>query len=312
MTNTPSIPGLVKSAQDFHLVLNLEAGRTHQNVQVLVKGLNKSCLHIEKHLDKFGVRPGNLPSRSMNAAIWFLFLRQSDHLEQHLGLVTDLQSRFVREMGLHHNPPMVDCFPSSYLFKLIPRPHTFTLMLHEGFLTAPDTIRGKLVQLAVKSKTKKRLFSEIKAYTKTEPYRQIVQSLNNFAKAVYYEPDAVGNHHHLKDSFQRVNWAYFEGKQTLPHLQWSKRTSHRKLGHFNPVPDTIQISSALDTTKVPEYVLDYVMYHEMVHRILGISEINGRKSSHNAAFHQMEREYAHYEKAKQFFSTKKYINQKER
>jgi hypothetical protein len=215
-------------------------------------------------------------------------------------------------MSLHHNPPMVDCYPSSYLFKLIPRPRTFTLMLHEGFLTAPDTVRGKLVQLAEKSKSKKRLFSEIKAYAKTEPYQQIAKKLNSFAKAVYFEPDAAGIHYHLKESFERINWAYFEGKQTLPHLQWSKRTSHRKLGHFNPVPDTIQISRALDTSKVPDYALDYVMYHEMVHRVLGIAEVNGRKSSHNTAFHRMEHDYAYFEKARQFFGSKTFNNQKER
>jgi hypothetical protein len=193
------------------------------------------------------------------------------------------------------------------LFKLIPRPHTFTFLLHEGFLDAPDEIRQHLVSLAEKSRSKKRLVNQIKAYAKTAPYRQVVQRLNQFCKAVYYEPDAQGNHFHLKESFQRVNWAYFDGRQSLPHLQWSKRTTTRKLGHYNPIPDTIQVSNVLDQRNVPETVLDYVMYHEMIHRHLGIAEINGRKSSHNSAFHQLEREYAHLEQAKLFLGSKQYL-----
>lgn len=300
MATTPSIPGLVKSAEDFHLAVNLEASRTHQNIQGLAKSLHKICHQIDKRLDTLGIQPGNLPSRSMYAAVWFLFLRQSDHLEQHLALVTDLQTRFVQGMRLSHNPPAIDLYPSTYLFKLVPRPHTFTLMLHEGFLTAPAQVRTQLVQLAEKSRSKKKVFNQLKAYSKSAPYRAVVQAMNQHAKAVYYEPDAVGKFSHLKDSFQRVNWAYFEGKQSLPHLQWSKRATTRKLGHYNPIPDTIQVSNVLDNPKVPEYVLDYVMYHEMVHRTLGIEEINGRKSSHNAAFHALEREYTYLEQARNY------------
>lgn len=305
MTGSPTISGLIKAAEEFHQALHVEAGQIHQNLPLLSAKLQKTCNRIDKRLNKLDVRPGNLPTRSMYAAIWFLFLRQNHNLEQHLKLVTDLQTHLVQQLKLSHNPPLIQLYPSSYLFKVVPRPHTFTLMLHEGFLNAPIDIREKLAKLPERSRSKKRLFSQIKAYTKTSAYRQVTESLNQFAKAVYYEPDAAGNHYHLKESFQRVNWAYFQGKQTLPHLQWSKRTTHRKLGHYNPIPDTIQLSKTLDTSKVPEYALDYVMYHEMVHRHLGIAEVNGRKSSHNTAFHKMEKEYAHLEKAKQFFNDRR-------
>ncbi|MEE4194264.1 MAG: SprT-like domain-containing protein [Anaerolineae bacterium] len=258
-------------------------------------------------MEKLGIRPGNLPARTMYAAIWFLYLRQNHHLEQHLAFVTDLQSRLVRDMRLHHNPPHIELYPSSYLFRVVPRPHTFNLLLHEGFATAPEEIRLKLMRLPEKNSRKKYLFSQIRAYTKSASYRSIANTLHQFASAVYYEPDACGTTHHLKDSFHRVNWAYFDGKQTLPHLQWSKRATQRKLGHYNPIPDTIQLSSVLDSPVVPEYALDYVMYHEMVHRELGIAEVNGRKSSHNTAFHQMEKEYANLEKAKRFFLSKTFL-----
>lgn len=307
MSDTPSISGLVKTANKFHQALNIEAGHSQPNLKTLSTSLQKTCTSIDKRLNKLEIRPGNLPARTMYAAIWFLFLGQNHHLEQHLEFVMDLQTRFVRELKLQHNPPLIELYPSSYLFKVVPRPHTFTLMLHEGFLTASDEIRSKLLQLTKKSRSKKRLFTQIKAYTKTNNYKQVTRTLNQFAKAVYYEPDAVGEHYHLRESFQRINWAYFEGKQTLPHLQWSKRATTRKLGHYNPVPDTIQLSSALDTTKVPEYALDYVMYHEMVHRHLGIAEVNGRKSIHNGAFHQLEKEYACFDQAKQYLGSMKFL-----
>lgn len=310
MTTSPTIPGLIKTADAFHHAIHVEVGQTDQNLSALSDSLEKTCQRIDKRLEKLGIQPGNLPTRTMYAAIWFLFLRQKDHFAQHVQQVTKLQTRFCQEIKLHHNPPTIKLAPSSFLFKMIPRPHTFTLLLHEGFLYAPDTILKKLVQLAGKDGRKKRLFGQLKAFSKTSPYQEVVQTLNGLAKAIYYEPDAAGTHYHLKDSFQRVNWAYFQGEQSLPHLQWSKRSTTRKLGHYNPIPDTIQVSRTLDQISVPEYVLDYVMYHEMVHRTLGIAEVNGRKSSHNAAFHQMEKEYAHLEQAKQFLQSSPLIEKR--
>ena len=306
MSVTPAISGLVKAAESFHHALHIEAGQTHQSLSTLTAQLEKNCTRIEKVLNKHGIRAGNLPARSMYAAIWFLFLRQGSHLDQHLAFLTDMQARFAREYRLTHNPPLIQLYPSSYLYKVIPRSHTFTLILHEGFLTADEKTRILLINLAGKSRVTKKVTARIKAYTKTEPYQEVLHTLNRFAKAVYYEPDAAGKYYHLKESFERVNWGYFNGEQSLPHLQWSPRASYRKLGHFNPVPDTIQISSALDDRHIPEYALDYVMYHEMAHRVLGIAEVNGRKSSHNAAFHQLEGEYAYLEKAKQFFASKQF------
>ncbi|MFX4018890.1 hypothetical protein ACJBY8_11405, partial [Streptococcus suis] len=78
-----------------------------------------------------------------------------------------------------------------------------------------------------------------------------------------------GQFHDLDAAFDRVNRAYFGGKAGRPHLLWSRRPSQRKLGHYDLPQDAVMVSMSLDARDVPTYVIDFVVYHEMLHRQLG-------------------------------------------
>ncbi len=100
---------------------------------------------------------------------------------------------------------------------------------------------------------------------------------------------AAGRHHNLNASFDRVNRAYFGGRMPRPKLTWNATFTRRKLGHYDFHTDTVMLSITLDDAKVLNYVVDYVMYHELLHKQLGVRAVNGRRRVHTPEFRRAER-----------------------
>jgi predicted metal-dependent hydrolase len=106
-----------------------------------------------------------------------------------------------------------------------------------------------------------------------------------------------GDHYDLKDSFARVNKKYFNSELTSPTLSWSRERTRTRFGHHDEALNTIVISKTLDDRNIPRYLLDYVMFHELLHIKHGIRYKNGRRSVHSANFKEDERIYHQKERA---------------
>lgn len=91
----------------------------------------------------------------------------------------------------------------------------------------------------------------------------------------------------LEDSFNRMNEIYFEGMLMQPNLIFGGQNFHT-LGTYNYGDDTIMISSAL--TK-DFNLLDYVMYHEMLHKKLQYKKTGKRTVHHSKEFRDLEKKY---------------------
>jgi predicted metal-dependent hydrolase len=86
-------------------------------------------------------------------------------------------------------------------------------------------------------------------------YDKFIKNLGRYSKV--NESDIV-----LEESFNRVNEKYFSGLMDKPNLIWGNE-SFRKLGHYEYTTNRIFISSILRSEKT---LLDYVMYHELLHK----------------------------------------------
>lgn len=111
---------------------------------------------------------------------------------------------------------------------------------------------------------------------------------------------AAGLHHSLEEAFARVNAAYFGGTMQRPALQWSRRFTVRKFGHYDSLRDAVMISASLDRADVAAHVVDFVMYHELLHRKRGTQWNGDRKAVHTPEFLAQERRFARYAEAKAF------------
>lgn len=88
--------------------------------------------------------------------------------------------------------------------------------------------------------------------------------------------------------FARVNAMYFAGQLVRPWLTWNRQLTGAKFEHYDFLRDTVLLSVTLDAPHVPVYVVDFVLYHELLHKQLGVWVVNGRRYAHTAEFRAAE------------------------
>ncbi len=124
-----------------------------------------------------------------------------------------------------------------------------------------------------------KIFKENKKTTNIDLY-------NSFMKNLHISIPKVINDPILEESFNRVNEKYFFGLMERPNLTW--HNSIRRLGSYEYGTDTISMSEVLSDDKG---LLDYVMYHEILHKKHKFYEKNGRIRHHTREFKQMEKKF---------------------
>ena len=109
-----------------------------------------------------------------------------------------------------------------------------------------------------------------------------------------------GLHFDLQILFDDLNQSFFNNEIEVEQVSWSRGASRRRLGHFDPAFNAIVISRVLDREDVPECVVAFVVYHEMLHAFLGETIRNGRRFKHHAHFRAAERDFPAYAEAVRF------------
>ena len=120
------------------------------------------------------------------------------------------------------------------------------------------------------------------------------------ARARRMEHSPAGSQHDLGPLFERLNRRYFENALARPRLGWSARAWRSQLGCFDPALSQIVINRQLDRSGVPEYVVAYVLYHEMLHQKHPMRFARCRRESHSAEFRREEKRFADYHRAMKF------------
>ncbi|OGM02941.1 hypothetical protein A3K72_01695 [Candidatus Woesearchaeota archaeon RBG_13_36_6] len=99
----------------------------------------------------------------------------------------------------------------------------------------------------------------------------------------------------LEASFERVNNIYFNGLIEQPNLIFGK-SSRSSLASYEYSTDTINFSIIL---KKDLDVLDYVMYHELLHKKLKFKHKNGKSFHHTAEFKKSEKQFENQKEMEQ-------------
>lgn len=127
-----------------------------------------------------------------------------------------------------------------------------------------------------------------------EVRRKIHQIRQTRGRKVLSSPQ--GAHYNLEEVFAQLNRDYFGEKLEKPTLSWSKMVSRTRLGHFDPSHQVIVISRILDLPDSPRVLLDYVMYHEMLHIIHPVELDGNRRKIHTKDFRTEERKFPEFQK----------------
>ncbi len=113
---------------------------------------------------------------------------------------------------------------------------------------------------------------------------------NSFIKNLHVSIPKSKTHPILENSFNRVNETYFDNLVDIPNLEWGT-FSRAKLGSYDYHTDTITISRIF--INEDRELLDYIMYHEMLHKKLKYRSNNNRSYHHTSEFKKMERNFQH-------------------
>jgi len=100
---------------------------------------------------------------------------------------------------------------------------------------------------------------------------------------------ARGHVYDLDAIFEELNTRFFHGLMARPRMSWSQSKTRRILGHYDPAHNAIIISRIFDHFAVPAYVLEYVVYHEMLHLKHPVRLRGSRRCVHSAEFQAEER-----------------------
>jgi predicted metal-dependent hydrolase len=116
-------------------------------------------------------------------------------------------------------------------------------------------------------------------------YEAFMKGLSKYAKKHTHDPA-------LEESFNRVNERLFDGLMDKPNLIFASE-SFRKLGSYEYATDTIHMSTIFQNLPIDELKhLDYVMYHELLHKKHQFDMKNGRHQAHTTAFRKDEKKFS--------------------
>lgn len=114
-----------------------------------------------------------------------------------------------------------------------------------------------------------------------------------------------GRYHDLAFLREKVNRLYL-GNRSQAAVSWGgplRRRAARflRLGWYDQRRRLIVISRRLDAADVPAYVVEYILFHEMLHEIIGIrAGVNGRRKIHTSTFRLLEETFPDYVRAQAF------------
>ena len=177
--------------------------------------------------------------------------------------------------------------------------------LSELCCDAPDDAQKSLAFILVGKILKKRIPKDAENayldYAKSEELRE--KSLENkIANGRKVITDSKGDVYDLDKIFESLNSEYFAKNLNKPTLSWSARKTFRRLGHYDSAHNTIIISKTLDDKKVPEFVAEFVVYHEMLHIFHPTQIKNGRRYHHTNEFKIDEEKFENFAEAEDWIN----------
>ncbi len=118
-----------------------------------------------------------------------------------------------------------------------------------------------------------------------------------------FEFATEGRYFDLRAVFDKMNARYFRSRLRNYSIAWGQRRRERPksyivLGSIQEVDRVIRIHPLLDRQFVPQWYVEYVVFHEMLHAFVPDRyDRAGRRIVHHAGFLKKERRFRHYRRS---------------
>jgi len=262
--------------------------------------LSRDVRAIEQICGRYDAAPSAMGAPSRQAYAWMKLLTVPVNLERHLDAMRRAMSIARRLLAARGAPPgrvVVEFVNSATFGRYRQQGGAVRIELAEGFIAADDGVLEALIGSVVLEKSAGRRKRYVD-FTHTEAYRDVLLELDLAAEVDADQPRGAA--HDLDEVFEAVNAAYFGGRMSRPRLAWSDRLSTRQNGRFVPHHDRVVVSRTLDSPSVPRFVVEFVVYHELLHRKLGSVWSGSRARFHTSEFRREERRFARWQEAEEW------------
>ena len=179
------------------------------------------------------------------------------------------------------------------------------LKISQYLADAPEKIIQDLAIILLakvyKSKPKKSIKDSYKAFANS-----IQPDIPKRKKSIPKGYESKGKYYNLQEFFNNLNDKYFDNKLAVKYLGWSKNKSYTRLGYYDRERDLLVLSKIFDSKKVPQIVLEYLLYHEMLHIFIPTTTLNGRRRIHPPEFRQLERKFPDYPQIQNWIKKKRF------
>ncbi|HJZ64334.1 MAG TPA: hypothetical protein VKD70_08455 [Candidatus Acidoferrum sp.] len=217
-----------------------------------------------------------------------------------------LFQRVFTRLGCQGRPPRfhVEFYPYTNLVLTIRRREEavyvrFSDLMRQCSLPVFEGAAALLLSRIYRRRTPKSLAQPYLEYARSQRTRQRIQSM----RRTRVRPAATnpqGRFFNLHQVFDLLNGKFFKGSLVRPHLGWSTRAWRRQFGCYDPGPNQILLNRRMDHPAVPQFVVEYVLYHEMLHvkhptRRSGCSLV-----SHSREFRAEEKLFPEFDRARRF------------
>ncbi|HEX5411791.1 MAG TPA: M48 family peptidase [Terriglobia bacterium] len=109
---------------------------------------------------------------------------------------------------------------------------------------------------------------------------------------------ARGRFYDLAEIFGRLNHRFFNDELSPCRIGWSPRASRSVLGRYDPAHHTITISKSLDSESIPLEIVEYLIFHEMLHIRIPLERHGSRRVIHPRAFREAEKAFPDYRRVR--------------
>ena len=109
-----------------------------------------------------------------------------------------------------------------------------------------------------------------------------------------------GEYYDLSAMFRRLNERLFAGRLPAVELGWSDRF-RRRLGCYYPDRNLILLSRQLDDSRVSRLLVEFILFHEMLHKKHGYEIGEAGRRYHTPAFRRAEKTFPQYEEAMRLY-----------
>jgi len=291
------LPGFLDRLLD-NIALGVITGRLHRDKMLEV------VANTRQRLDRFLIQQtldvSRLTPQAGQLLGWFRWFAQAEAFDDYLRAVRAAQAILgaIPADRVRWKPPLLVHYrPSRPTYRWRAARNGTRVVLNTATVSFEEPELQSLAGLVAGDRGCRRA---VMAAMLAEPYQRMAVELEEIVGSA---ERTRGMAHDLSQAFDRVSRRYFAGQMPRPKLRWSRSLTGRVFGHYEFVGDTVCISSTLDRPDVPAFVLDYVVFHELLHKKHGIRWRGHRQHVHTPQFQAEERTFEPYDRASAFLKT---------